>query len=87
MNTTFLLLLALASATAFITPQIPARNGLGIRQFETIRFMAEQTTLEKEETAEEVADVAAKETEAVAEVEDESEMSESQKLLKKANKL
>eukprot|EP00526_Cylindrotheca_closterium_P022875 CAMPEP_0113615752 /NCGR_PEP_ID=MMETSP0017_2-20120614/7872_1 /TAXON_ID=2856 /ORGANISM="Cylindrotheca closterium" /LENGTH=183 /DNA_ID=CAMNT_0000525017 /DNA_START=93 /DNA_END=644 /DNA_ORIENTATION=+ /assembly_acc=CAM_ASM_000147 len=85
MKTALLLLAALSSAAAFVVPQVPApHQGLAIRRLDTVRFMTEQTTLEKKETTlEENAVVeAAVESQPVAEVEDESEMSESEKLLK-----
>ncbi|CAJ1908493.1 unnamed protein product [Cylindrotheca closterium] len=87
MKTALLLLAALSSTTAFVVPQVPgARHGLASRrQLDTVRFMTEQTTLEKKETSQEkvVAVEATEKAEAVAAVEDEkSEMSESEKLLK-----
>ena len=90
MKTSLFILAALSSAGAFVVPQVPARHGIAFRQVDTMRFMAEETaTLEKElsTTEAKAADmpvVEAREvkTDDVA-VKDESEMSETQKLLKK----
>ncbi|KAL3944859.1 MAG: hypothetical protein SGBAC_001061 [Bacillariaceae sp.] len=84
MKNFLLLLVALSSATAFVAPTLQTRHaGVAIRQHDTVRFMAEQTTLEKEETAVAVVEATEESETSVAEVKDEAEMSETEKLLKK----
>lgn len=84
MKTFLLLLVALSSATAFVAPTLRTRHaGFAIRQHDTVRFMTEQTTLEKEATAVAVIEATEESETVVAEVKDEAEMSETEKLLKK----
>ena len=86
MKSALLILVALSSATGFVVPQVPSRHAgvAPFRQLDTMRFMGEETaTLEKEETTDEKAVVDVVGTEAAVEEKDESEMSESEKLLKK----
>lgn len=80
MKTVLLLIVALSSAAAFIQPQLSSSHGISMRQTSNkniFRFMAEQTTIEKEAVAED------KDTSDIVEdVKDDADLSESEKLLK-----
>ena len=49
MKTFLLLIVALSSAAAFVKPHVPcSSHGIVMRQTNIVRFMAEETTMEKE---------------------------------------